>query len=133
MFSRFASLITIPSTHHHHDLETALPVDGVIEGVTKFVEESSGLHLLKVDGGKHETKEKVEGLLDDDVLGLEPRSLVGAVEDETVNDHEHTSAEGNSRSSDGYEPVREHQKDPEGEVKKTDRNSSEGAVGREDE
>jgi hypothetical protein len=87
------------------------------------------LHLLEVNGGKHKTKEKVEGLLDDDILGLEPRSLVGVVQYEAINDGKHTPTEGDSWSADWNEPVGQKEENPESKVHKPNRNGTEGTGG----
>ena len=110
---------------HGHDLSRSLPVDRVIKRLSKLVKESSTFHLLKVDRRQHEPKEQEERLHDDNALSIEEGTLVQLLEDESPDNHGKTSSESDTGSTDGEEPVGEHEENPESKVNQRDRNFSE--------
>mmetsp|Transcript_25126 Transcript_25126/g.51212 ORF Transcript_25126/g.51212 Transcript_25126/m.51212 type:complete len:374 (-) Transcript_25126:97-1218(-) len=105
-----------PNGGHRHDLKGALPVDRVIKGVPQFVKETTPLHLLKVNGGEHETKQEKEGFHDNDPFRIEPWAMASDLKKEPPHNHRKTSTECNTRASNREEPVREHEEHPKGEV-----------------
>mmetsp|Transcript_25128 Transcript_25128/g.51221 ORF Transcript_25128/g.51221 Transcript_25128/m.51221 type:complete len:239 (-) Transcript_25128:593-1309(-) len=105
-----------PNGGHGHDLEGTLPVDRVIQRIPKFVKETTTLHLLKVDGGEHETKQKEEWLHDNNLFCIKPRAMTSDLKKETPDNHGKPTPKSNTRTANGEEPVGKHQEHPEGKV-----------------
>ena len=112
---------------HHHNLEGTLPVDRVVKGFTKLVKKTSHFHLFNVNGSKHETKEQEQRLHNDHTLGIEVRSVVGDSENVTPDNHGKTSSQSKTGSTNGPEPVREHEENPESKVDQRGRPFSKGS------
>ena len=110
---------------HGHDLGRSLPVHRVVKGVTKLVEETSTLHLFKIDGGKHETEKQEKRFHNDNSFSVETRSLSGDDKNVTEDNHGKSTSKSDTRTADRKEPVRKHEENPEGEVDDRDEDLSE--------